>query len=425
MNQTEKSATVPIEVWDEIKTKHLEGFGFRYLARKYLLSEGAISSYAFRHRWSNEASEYKKICPDHHHRFRSCPNNCLHAFIWKHNIELAKRRRIRKSKARQAQKRKAQRALPKPPPIIKTCKYCQNPLPKWHKLFCSAPCRKGHKKAKKPQVKKGRPKKPNPPRKCAQCLCDFTTPQPSSKGRFCSKPCFYSSMKKAKPPPVERSCITCATPILFPKTKFCSRKCCKKHQKIVDKKLGRKHKHKPKPRKVIPIKSCAICANEFQPKSPKHLFCSRKCRLKKQRKNKRIKDKGKAHKPHQRIKRNLSKRLRDLLLKKGQQKQNAIRAYMGCTPKEMVTHVESQFTDGMNWGNYGVHGWHLDHIIPCARFNLTNEDHCKVCFNWRNIRPLWGKKNYMRQDMLTLDEALSLDPELVKMAKDVGVRLWQ
>ncbi len=97
---------------------------------------------------------------------------------------------------------------------------------------------------------------------------------------------------------------------------------------------------------------------------------------------------------------------------------------MGCTPKEMMKHVESQFKDGMTWGNYGVFGWHLDHIIPCARFDLTNEDHCRVCFNWRNIRPLWGEHNWMRQEMLTLDEALELDPELVKMANEVGVKLW-
>ena len=91
---------------------------------------------------------------------------------------------------------------------------------------------------------------------------------------------------------------------------------------------------------------------------------------------------------------------------------------------EMLRHVESQFTKGMNWETYGVFGWHLDHIIPCERFDLTNEDHCRVCFNWRNIRPLWGEDNWNRQEMLTLDEALNINPELVRMATEVGVRLW-
>lgn len=128
---------------------------------------------------------------------------------------------------------------------------------------------------------------------------------------------------------------------------------------------------------------------------------------------------------HKRIKDRLSGRLRELLHRKGMQKQNAISAYMGCTAKEMCSHIERQYTAGMTRETYGVHGWHLDHIIPCAKFDLTREDHCRVCFNWRNIRPLWGEKNYMRGAMLSLEEALDLDPELVRMAIDVGVRLWQ
>lgn len=73
---------------------------------------------------------------------------------------------------------------------------------------------------------------------------------------------------------------------------------------------------------------------------------------------------------------------------------------------------------------YGVFGWHLDHIIPCERFDLTNEDHCRVCFNWRNIRPLWGEDNCNRQEMLTLDEVLGIDPQLIKMVEEIGVKLW-
>lgn len=35
---------------------------------------------------------------------------------------------------------------------------------------------------------------------------------------------------------------------------------------------------------------------------------------------------------------------------------------------------------GMNWNNYGVHGWHIDHIIPCYNFNLENPEEQKKCF---------------------------------------------
>lgn len=431
--QHDKSADLPIETWDAMKNRHLAGEGLRSLARIYKISEGTVLSYAFRHRWSDEARLHKKVCQEHRCGYRGCPEHCLGAFLWTTRIDAAKRRRICKSNARQVKKRKLQRILSKPPAKVKLCSFCQNHLPSHKIKFCTVECQSGHNLAKRPPpkprelwAKGGPPKKPNPPRKCAQCECQFTAPQPSSKIRFCSRGCAHTSRRRVKPPPVEGNCVTCAAHIVFPKLKYCSKRCAKKHEKVMDKKLGRKRKAKQQPRKIIPIAPCAICEKAFQPKSFNHLFCSHKCGLKARRRKKRIKDKGKVHSPHQRIKRSLSGRLRELLRRKGQQKQNAIGAYMGCAPKEMCAHVEKQLQGtNMDWNNYGVHGWHLDHIIPCAKFDLTREDHCRVCFNWRNIRPLWGETNYMRGAMLSLEEALDLDPELVRMAIDVGVRLWQ
>jgi hypothetical protein len=69
--------------------------------------------------------------------------------------------------------------------------------------------------------------------------------------------------------------------------------------------------------------------------------------LKNQKRKQRIRDRGKVPRPHQRIKRNLSGRLRELLRRKGHQKRNAITSYMGCSPKEMCDHVEKQLTNGM------------------------------------------------------------------------------
>lgn len=428
--QTKKSAIVPIEVWDEMKNRHLAGEGLRFLGRRYGVSEGTVLAYAFRHRWSDAARLCKKVCATHQCYYRKCPDNCGFALLWQSRIKMAQKRRATLSKARRIKKSRLLRVAAKQPPKVRPCIHCQSELPKHQKKFCNASCQVNHHKANKPPpkpreqwVRRGPPKKIIPPRSCVQCGCEFTAPRLLSKMRFCSKACAGASKRKVKPPPIEGNCIICAKHIIFPKLKFCSKSCAKKHERAMDKKLGRKKK--PKPRKINPIRPCAICDKEFQPKSFNNRFCSHKCHLKHERKKRRIKDKGKVRKPHQRIKRNLSGRLRELLRRKGQQKQNAISAYMGCTPKQMCDHVEKQLAAGMTWETYGVNGWHLDHIIPCARFDLTKEDHCKVCFNWRNIRPLWGETNYMRQDMLTLEEALNLDPELVKMAADVGVRLWQ
>ena len=60
--------------------------------------------------------------------------------------------------------------------------------------------------------------------------------------------------------------------------------------------------------------------------------------------------------------------------------------------------IEAQWEEGMNWDNWTKYGWHLDHVRPCASFNLSDPDQQKVCFNWRNLQPLWGEENWSKLD---------------------------
>ena len=47
----------------------------------------------------------------------------------------------------------------------------------------------------------------------------------------------------------------------------------------------------------------------------------------------------------------------------------------------------------MSWDNYGTHGWHIDHIRPCASFDLSDEEQQKICFHYTNLQPLWAEDN--------------------------------
>lgn len=75
-----------------------------------------------------------------------------------------------------------------------------------------------------------------------------------------------------------------------------------------------------------------------------------------------------------------------------------------CSPIEQTNnHLESQFTDGMNWENMGTKpdgtpGWDIDHIRPCVSFDLKNEDEIYKCFHWSNLQPLWHVKNIKKSD---------------------------
>jgi hypothetical protein len=41
--------------------------------------------------------------------------------------------------------------------------------------------------------------------------------------------------------------------------------------------------------------------------------------------------------------------------------------------------------------NYGK--WHVDHIRPCASFDLTNPKQQQICFHYTNLQPLWAIDN--------------------------------
>jgi hypothetical protein len=65
----------------------------------------------------------------------------------------------------------------------------------------------------------------------------------------------------------------------------------------------------------------------------------------------------------------------------------------GCTIDELRVHLSSLFLPGMTWDNYGKYGWHIDHVKPCAAFDLTDPEQQKECFNYTNLQPLWAVDN--------------------------------
>lgn len=66
---------------------------------------------------------------------------------------------------------------------------------------------------------------------------------------------------------------------------------------------------------------------------------------------------------------------------------------LGCSISELKSHLEAQFQEGMTWENYGITGWHIDHIKPLCNFNLENrEEFLKAC-HYSNLQPLWATEN--------------------------------
>ncbi len=89
-----------------------------------------------------------------------------------------------------------------------------------------------------------------------------------------------------------------------------------------------------------------------------------------------------------------AKNVRDRLKYFLKTKDNNFAQDIGCTRAELVQHLESKFSEGMSWDNYGsgkngdhVGSWHIDHIIPLSKFNGKYPNH------YTNLQPMWGKEN--------------------------------
>lgn len=59
--------------------------------------------------------------------------------------------------------------------------------------------------------------------------------------------------------------------------------------------------------------------------------------------------------------------------------------YFGLGIDEFRQWIEIQFSEGLNWGNFGT-AWQFDHIIPVTYFDFSDEQDLKLCWNFINIQ---------------------------------------
>jgi len=86
--------------------------------------------------------------------------------------------------------------------------------------------------------------------------------------------------------------------------------------------------------------------------------------------------------------------LRSRILKalKGVKKNKSTLKLLGVKDIEFVwNYLEKSFKPGMKRENHGK--WHIDHIKPCASFDLTKASEQRKCFHYTNLQPLWASEN--------------------------------
>ena len=101
------------------------------------------------------------------------------------------------------------------------------------------------------------------------------------------------------------------------------------------------------------------------------------------------------------VKRNISRRIRHSL--NGKQKSLTWELLVGYSLTDLKNHLQSMFRDGMTWDNYGSL-WHIDHIKPISKFNIVS-DSCsefKECWSLNNLQPLLAIENLRKSNSYTL-----------------------
>ncbi len=109
--------------------------------------------------------------------------------------------------------------------------------------------------------------------------------------------------------------------------------------------------------------------------------------------------KQKPYTPVQRVVNSMRARMCSIL--RGKCTEKTVKRFVGCTVEEFRRHLESTFTAGMTWDNYGTgfnerKEWNVDHVIPISRFNCEDIEDVRKALHWTNTAARWAVDNYKK-----------------------------
>jgi hypothetical protein len=107
--------------------------------------------------------------------------------------------------------------------------------------------------------------------------------------------------------------------------------------------------------------------------------------------------------PSWRLQNRLRNRVRNVVARARGHKSARTQELVGCSWDHLRLWLVFNFQPGMSLKNYGL--WHVDHILPCSSFDLTDPAQQRACFHYTNLQPLWAKDNLAKSDKLPEPES--------------------
>ena len=216
---------------------------------------------------------------------------------------------------------------------------------------------------------------------------------------------FFEKLEETKP-----ICTVCGN--IFEKTKSnhicCSPKCYNKNWNNLNKEKRKKQKKEwyDKNRKKERIVKSEEDRKKYHKEYSKKWYLKNKEKVKERRQLNRILNKESYNKTSNlryviryntdenfKLGKTIRQRIREVIKNSNGYKAYETMELLGCSIQETKEHLEKQFKEGMTWENYGYKTWHIDHIMPCASFDLTDPEQQKKCFHYTNLQPLWAHEN--------------------------------
>lgn len=77
-----------------------------------------------------------------------------------------------------------------------------------------------------------------------------------------------------------------------------------------------------------------------------------------------------------------------------------MKEWVGLTAAELKTYIQSQWSEGMSWENYGRNQgcWSIDHITP-PYFSQTEQEIITLQ-HYTNLRPIWHSENILKRNLV-------------------------
>jgi hypothetical protein len=112
-----------------------------------------------------------------------------------------------------------------------------------------------------------------------------------------------------------------------------------------------------------------------------------------QRMKDRLRDAKERQKPENKIIGSCRARFRFYVIKMETKRYGSFRKMLGADSSTIRKYIESLWTEGMSWSNYGRNGWVVDHVRPLASFDMEDIDQMKQAWHYTNYQPMWAYDN--------------------------------